>query len=46
MRSELVEQRAAENLAAFEQAAPDLLNPVYRTPRGSVEGPPQAEQQS
>ncbi|MHC5035596.1 MAG: hypothetical protein ACYTFZ_11235 [Planctomycetota bacterium] len=46
MRSELVEQRAAENLAAFEQAAPDLLNPVYRTPRRSAEGPSQTEQQS
>lgn len=31
-RTELVEQTTAENLEAFEQAAPDLLNPVYRTP--------------
>ncbi len=35
-RSELVEQRTVENLEAFEQAAPDLLNPAYpRTSRHS-----------
>jgi DNA-binding transcriptional regulator/RsmH inhibitor MraZ len=34
-RTEAVEQATAENLEAFEQAAPDLLNPVYRTPRPS-----------
>ncbi|MGD2175924.1 MAG: division/cell wall cluster transcriptional repressor MraZ [Candidatus Brocadiaceae bacterium] len=28
-RSELVEQRTAENLEAFQKAAPDLLNPAY-----------------
>ncbi len=31
-RTELVQQRAAENLEAFEQVAPDLLDPVYRPP--------------
>jgi len=33
-RSELVEQRTMENLEAFEQAAPDLLNPAYPRPSG------------
>jgi len=35
-RAELVEQRAAEGLEAFEKAAPDLLNPVYRRPPGET----------
>jgi DNA-binding transcriptional regulator/RsmH inhibitor MraZ len=38
-RSELVEQKTAENLEAFEQAAPDLLNPVRRTLTGPTEVP-------
>jgi DNA-binding transcriptional regulator/RsmH inhibitor MraZ len=41
-RSELVEQRTQENLDAFEQAAPDLLNPVRRIPHG----PPQVRQEN
>lgn len=34
-RSELAEQRTMENLEAFEQAAPDLLNPAYPRPSGA-----------
>ncbi|MHC4480126.1 MAG: hypothetical protein ACYS1C_04040 [Planctomycetota bacterium] len=43
MRGELVEERAAESLPAFEEAAPDLLDPVYRTPPGHPERPAQDE---
>ncbi len=31
-RSELVEKSMRENLDAFEQVAPELLNPAYRSP--------------
>jgi DNA-binding transcriptional regulator/RsmH inhibitor MraZ len=42
MRGELLERRAAESLEAFEQAAPDLLDPVRRAPSdaGPQAGPP------
>ena len=43
-RSELVEKEMAENLGAFEQVAPDLLDPVYRTPPGSPPPGPQSDQ--
>ncbi len=42
-RTELVEQRAAEEQEAFEQVAPDLLDPVYRTPPESSGIPPSSE---
>ncbi len=43
-RSDVITQRSAENLEAFEQAAPDLLNPAY--PRRSRRSDEQnAEQQ-
>jgi len=38
-RTELVEQKTRDDLEAFEQAAPDLLNPVYRTPSSSTDMP-------
>lgn len=39
-RSELVEKEMADNLGAFEQVAPDLLDPVYRNAPGpSLPGP-------
>ncbi len=41
-RSDLAEQRTRENLEAFEQAAPDLLNPVHARPAGP--STPEADQ--
>ena len=40
-RSELVEERTREDLEAFEQAAPDLLNPVRRTAPDSMDTTPE-----
>ena len=45
-RTELVEQRAADDLKAFEQAAADLLDPVYRGPSDSSGGSPPTDQPS
>ena len=43
-RSDREEQRAMENLEAFESAAPDLLNPVYPTPPLPTEAAPEGDE--
>ena len=43
-RSELVEKEMAEGLEAFERVAPDLLDPVYRTPPGAPPPTPETDQ--
>jgi len=43
-RSELVEKEMADNLGAFEQVAPDLLDPVYRPTPGQTPPEPQSDQ--
>ncbi len=42
-RTELVEQWAAENQEAFEQVAPDLLDPIRRTPPAPSGGEPETD---
>jgi len=44
-RTELVEERTKDDWKAFEEASPDLLDPVYRTPGSPPGGPPQPDQQ-
>jgi DNA-binding transcriptional regulator/RsmH inhibitor MraZ len=43
-RSELVEKEMADNLGAFEEVAPDLLDPVYRVTPGQTPPEPQSDQ--
>jgi DNA-binding transcriptional regulator/RsmH inhibitor MraZ len=45
-RSDAEDQRALDNRAAFEMAAPDLLNPVYRQPQRPVAETPAEDDQS
>ncbi len=44
-RTELVEERTADDAKAFEEASPDLLDPVYRAPMGAGGGPQMPDQQ-